>query len=213
MQYVDINCKPSPESCLIFLSPYHHDSDLETMESFNREYWKITIGTFLSIHHSNSLVDFDHPEFDYDRFDQMEGEMLLNGKEISQDYYEDIRKFTKIFQNSLKNSIGMGFEVKPREYIRLEITDSKIEIIELRNNEILLETTDFLSGFIVKDKIKYLGLSNGNNASGMYYVRGHPITLKWGLSNANLSCGPIVQADCPTHRPCCSSQGFIDQII
>ena len=67
MQYVNINCKSSPESCLIFLSPYHQDSDLETMESFNREYWKITIGPFLSIHHSNSLVNFDHPEFDYDR--------------------------------------------------------------------------------------------------------------------------------------------------
>ena len=106
MQYVDINCKPSPESCLIFLSPYHHDSDLETKESFNGEYWKITIGTFVSIHHANSLVDFDHPEFDYDRFDQMEEEMLLNGKEISQDHYENIRKFTEIFQNLLETTIA-----------------------------------------------------------------------------------------------------------
>ena len=93
MQFVDINCKPSPEFCIILLSPYHPDSDYEIKASFNKEYWKITIGTFVSIHHSNSLVDSDHPEFDYDRYDDIEGEMLLNSKEISNEYYKDIRKF------------------------------------------------------------------------------------------------------------------------
>ena len=101
--------------------------------------------------------------------------------------------------------------MKSRENIRLKITDGKIQIIELRNNKVLLETMDFLSGFIEKEKIKYLGLSNGNNASGMYYVRGYPITFRWGVPNADLTCGPVVQADCPTQRPCCSSQGFTDQ--
>ena len=44
-----------------------------------------------------------------DRFDQMEGEMFLNGKEISQDYYEDVRKFTKIFPNYVRIKILNNF--------------------------------------------------------------------------------------------------------
>ena len=103
------------------------------------------------------------------------------------------------------------FEVKSRENIRLEITDFKIQIFELRNNKILLETTDYLSGFIVKNSIKYLGLSNGNNAIGMYYVLGYPIPTRWGVPNEHSTCGPVQEADCPSHRPCCSSQGFTDQ--
>ena len=84
------------------------------------------------------------------------------------------------------------FEVKSRENIRLKITDFKIQIFELRNNKILLETTDYLSGFIVKNSIKYLGLSNGNNSIGMYYVRGYPIAFKLGVPNEHLTCGPVI---------------------
>ena len=89
--------------------------------------------------------------------------------------------------------------------------DSKIQIFELRNNNLLLETTDYLSGFIVKNSIRYLGLSNGNNASGMFYVRGYAMAVRWGVPNDKLTCGPEIKADCPTHFPCCSSQGFTDE--
>ena len=102
------------------------------------------------------------------------------------------------------------FNVNLRENIRLKIMDSKIQIFELRNNHVLLETTAYLSDFIVKNNIKYLGLSNGNNASGMYYVRGHPIPIKWGVPNNENTCGPELAADCPTHLPCCSRQGFTE---
>ena len=54
------------------------------------------ISSKLSKIFENSLSKGIHSN---DRFDQMEGEMFLNGKEISQDYYEDIRKFTKISSN------------------------------------------------------------------------------------------------------------------
>ena len=100
LEYVDINCKPSPESCQIYLSPYHKDADEETKEFFNREYWQITIGTTILIHHFNALVDFDHPEFDYDMFDGLQGAMLLNYKQITQDYYEEVRNVTEIFKKS-----------------------------------------------------------------------------------------------------------------
>ena len=89
--------------------------------------------------------------------------------------------------------------------------DSKIQIFDLRNNDLLLETKAYLSDFIVKHSIKYLGLSNGNNASGMYYARGYPIPIKWGVQNNENTCGPEVEADCPTHLPCCSRQGFTDK--
>ena len=100
LEYADINCRPSPESCQIYLSPYHKDADEETKEFFNREYWQINIGTVVSIHHSNALVDFDHPEFDYDMFDGLQGAMLLNYKQITQNYYEKVRNVTKISKNS-----------------------------------------------------------------------------------------------------------------
>ena len=32
------------------------------------------------------------------------------------------------------------------------------------------------------------------------------IPTKWGLPNTNFTCGPGI-ADCPTHLPCCSSNG------
>ena len=64
------------------------------------EHWKITIGASITIHHANSLVDRDHPEFDYDMYDGLEGMMLLNNNEISQEYYEEIRNFTKTSQNT-----------------------------------------------------------------------------------------------------------------